>query len=94
MKYPWHSTSEMNKSSDFTNENSCTFIWASHRSGFTHLYLIQCSWPKTSSNNNNNGKTFTHEQTATLIQAKQVFVDQLTDGDWEVTGNQVFLNSL
>lgn len=84
----------MNKSSDFINENSCTFIWASHRSGFTHLYLIQCSWPKTSINNNNNGNTFTHEQTATLIQAKQVFVDQLTDGDWEVTGNQVFLNSL
>ncbi|CAH8631034.1 dipeptidylpeptidase [Schistosoma haematobium] len=92
LKYPWHSTSGMNKSSDFTNENSCTFIWASHRSGFTHLYLIQCSWPKTSSNNNNNGKTFTHEQTATLIQAKQVFVDQLTDGDWEVTGNQIWLD--
>ncbi|CAH8636347.1 unnamed protein product [Schistosoma rodhaini] len=92
LKYPWYPTSEINKSSDYTNENSCTFIWASHRSGFTHLYLIQCSWPTANSTTSINNNNDNNEQTATLIQAKQIFINQLTDGDWEVTGNQIWVD--
>nr|CAH8867416.1 unnamed protein product [Trichobilharzia regenti] len=86
----------------FKGGENCTFIWASHRSGYTHLYLVQCSWSKdklstihhnnasTSANvdNNNNNS----EQSAVLIKAEHVYISQLTNGSWEVTGNKIWLD--
>ncbi|TNN09897.1 Dipeptidyl peptidase 9 isoform 2 [Schistosoma japonicum] len=97
LKQPWYSKemdNSLNSSSLLpTDHDCCTFIWASHRTGFTHLYLIQCSWPKTNLKTMCHNETILHEKnTGVLINAKQEFVYQLTSGDWEVTGNQIWLD--
>ncbi|KAH8856310.1 Dipeptidyl peptidase 8 [Schistosoma japonicum] len=97
LKQPWYSKemdNSLNSSSSLpTDHDCCTFIWASHRTGFTHLYLIQCSWPKTNLKTMCHNETILHEKnTGVLINAKQEFVYQLTSGDWEVTGNQIWLD--
>lgn len=67
-----------------------TFIWASHRSGFSHLYLIQRSWNTWFDLVGDVTPSDMHSSGAALIlNADEVFTAQLTSGSWEITGKQV-----
>ncbi|CAH8659698.1 unnamed protein product [Dicrocoelium dendriticum] len=65
-----------------------TFIWASHRSGYCHLYLMQRVWPKCGLV----GQVGSDSSTTFLLDAEEVLTAQLTNGPWEVTGKRIWLD--
>ncbi|THD27046.1 Dipeptidyl peptidase 9 [Fasciola hepatica] len=70
-----------------------TFIWASHRTGFSHLYLIQRSWATWSDLVGDvTAADLSGSGTALVLNADEVFTAQLTSGSWEVTGKELWLD--
>ncbi|KER30939.1 hypothetical protein T265_02749 [Opisthorchis viverrini] len=90
---PWHpvhpaTTSVSPDGAETTTEVQqahITFVWASHRSGHLHLYLMQRTWPKSAVVCAN---ARTNHGVAEIIDAQEVFTSQLTNGLWEVTGDR------
>uniref|UniRef100_A0A183AIV1 Peptidase_S9 domain-containing protein n=1 Tax=Echinostoma caproni TaxID=27848 RepID=A0A183AIV1_9TREM len=70
-----------------------TFVWASHRSGFSHLYLMQRSWASWSDLIGSvTPVDAPNAGTALILDAEELFTAQLTSGSWEVTGEQIWLD--
>lgn len=71
-----------------SNYDQLTFIWASHRSGYCHLYLMQRVWPKRGLI----GQVGSDSSTAFILDAEEVLTAQLTNGPWEITGKKIWLD--
>ncbi|CAL8081363.1 unnamed protein product [Calicophoron daubneyi] len=82
---PWHPVGSFQSG---PNNRHLTFVWSSHRSGYSHLYLMQRSWPKPGSI----GLVMGSANSAAVIDAAETFTAQLTNGSWEVTGKQLWVD--
>ncbi|KAF6777340.1 hypothetical protein AHF37_03006 [Paragonimus kellicotti] len=74
-----------NASADEQSTEMLTFIWASRRFGYTHLYLMERKWPKRVCAR---GKPEDVSLTSAL-DAEDVSTTQLTSGPWNVTGDKI-----
>ncbi|GAA55566.1 dipeptidyl-peptidase 9 [Clonorchis sinensis] len=98
LTHPWHpvhpatTSASPDRAETTTTEAQqahMTFVWASHRSGHLHLYLMQRTWPKSAVLCANSR---TNYGVAEIIDAQELFTSQLTNGLWEVTGDRLWLD--
>ncbi|KAF8561711.1 hypothetical protein P879_08105 [Paragonimus westermani] len=75
-------------SADEQSTEMLTFIWASRRSGYTHLYLMERRWPKGVCVGEKPGDV----TLVSMVDAEDMSTVQLTSGPWNVTGDKIWID--
>lgn len=71
------------------DDNSVSFVWASEKAGFRHLFFITCDISSKSYHDDDDNVT---DLVPNCVKSNAVYEVQLTSGDWEVLDKQIWID--